>query len=203
MRDLALFYKRATEMLASVASEGSTAAGPEEALMLVTEAARTILADRSRAAETGNLKDGEKDQYACGMFFILPDGDKQMLLAPQNYGPEQNYMVIATDIGHPAWVIANRKPLILKNTDEHGSFVKILKTFRGGSVVYAPIEWNGEFLGQVICAAQARNVMDDPDLEVLVALANMAAALWVAHEGPQKLRSIYDSHHLNEPLRPD
>jgi hypothetical protein len=201
MRDLASFYKRATETLAYVASEGSKAAGSEEALTLVTEAARTILGDRSRAAETGNLKDGEKDQYACGMFFVLPGGEKQMLLAPQNYGPEQNHMVIGTDIGHPGWVIANRKPLILKNTDDHGSFVKILKTFRGGSVVYAPIEWNGEFFGQIICAAQARNVMDDQDLDVLGALANLAAALWVAHEGPQQLRSIYDSHHPDEPLR--
>lgn len=201
MRDLASFYKRATETLAYVASTGSKVAGPEEALMLVTEAARTILGDRSRAVETGNLKDGEQDQYACGMFFLLPGGDKQMLLAPQNYGPEQNYMVINTDVGHPGWVIANQQPLILKNTDEHGSFVKILKTFRGGSVVYAPIVWNGEFLGQVICAAQARNVMEDPDLDVLVALANLAAALWVAHEGPQKLRSIYDAQHSNKPLR--
>lgn len=195
MRDLASFYMRATEKLATVASDGSKAAGPEEALALVTAAASSILGDRSRATVAGNLKDGEKDQYACGMFFILPGGDRQMLLAPQNYGPEQNHMVIATDIGHPGWVIANRKPLILKNTDDHGSFVKILKTFRGGSVVYAPIEWNGEFLGQIICAGQARNVMDDPDLEVLVALANLAAALWVAHEGPKKLPSIFETHH--------
>lgn len=195
MRDLASFYMRATEKLATVASEGSKAAGPEEALALVTAAAHAILGDRSRATEAGNLKEGEKDQYACGMFFILPGGDRQILLAPQNYGPEQNHMVIATDVGHPGWVIANRKPLILKNTDDHGSFVKILKTFRGGSVVYAPIEWNGEFLGQIICAGQARNVMDDPDLKVLVALANLAATLWVAHEGPQKLPAIFETHH--------
>ncbi|THV12664.1 GAF domain-containing protein [Rhizobium rhizophilum] len=193
MRDLASFYQRATETLATVASEGSKAAGPEEALTIVTAAAHTILGDHLRAAETANLKDGELDQYACGMFFILPGGNKQVLLAPQNYGPEQNHMVIGTDIGHPGWVVANRKPLILKNTDDHVSFVKILKTFRGGSVVYAPIEWNGEFLGQIICAGQARNVMDDPDLEVLVALANLAAALWVAHQGPTKLSSIYET----------
>lgn len=195
MRDLASFYRQATETLAAVAAEGSKVAGPEEALALVTSAAHKILGDRSRALVSGNLKSGEIDQYACGTFFILPGDEKQMLLAPQNYGPDQGYMVIGTDIGHPGWVIANRKPLILKNTDEHGSFVKILKTFRGGSVVYAPIEWNGVLLGQIICAAQARNVMDDPDLEVLVALANLAAALWLAHRGPEKLQAIHDSHH--------
>lgn len=195
MRDLAIFYRQATETLATVAADGSKVAGPEDALALVTAAAHNILGDRNRAIETGNLKAEEKDQYACGMFFILPGGDKQMLLAPQNYGPDQGYMVIGTDIGHPGWIIANRKPLILKNTDDHGSFVKILQTFRGGSVVYAPIEWNGVFLGQIICAGQARNVMDDPDLEVLVALANLSASLWVAHKGPEMLQEMHDSHH--------
>lgn len=195
MRDLASFYSHATETLATIAADGSKVAGPEEALALVTGAAHKILGNRNRASETGNLKLGEKDQYACGMFFILPGGEKQILLAPQNYGPDQRYMVIGTDIGHPGWVIAKRKPLILKNTDDHGSFVKILKTFRGGSVVYAPIEWNGVLLGQIICAAQARNVMDDHDLDVLVALANLAASLWLAHRGPEMLQGIHDSHH--------
>lgn len=195
MRDLASFYRQATKTLAKVASEGAKAAGPEEALALVTAAAQNILGNRNLATETGNLKAEEKDQYACGMFFILPDGERQILLAPQNYGLEQEYMVIETNIGHPGWVIANRKPLILKNTDDHGSFIKILQTFRGGSVVYAPIEWNGMFLGQIICAAQARNVMDDPDLEVLCALANLAASLWVAHKGPEMLQKIHDTHH--------
>jgi hypothetical protein len=195
MRDLTFFYRKATETLAAVAAEGSKVTGPEEALALVTAAARNILGDRDRAAETGNLKNKEKDLYACGMFFLLPGGERQMLLAPENYGPEQGYMVIGTDIGHPGWVITNRKPLILKNTDDHNSFVKIIQTFKAGSVVYAPIEWNGVFLGQIICASQGRNVMDDPDLAVLIALANLAASLWVAHKGPQMLQEIHDNHH--------
>jgi hypothetical protein len=194
MRDLASFYRQATETLAAVAAKGSEVAGPEQAMALVTAAAHTILGDHFRAAEPGNLQAEEKDQYACGMFFILPGGESQMLLAPQNYGPEQEYMVIATNIGHPGWVIANRKPLLLENTDDHGSFVKILKTFRAGSVVYAPIEWNGVLLGQIICAGQARTVMGDPDLKVLVALANLAASLWLAHSGPAMLQGIHDRH---------
>ena len=106
-----------------------------------------------------------------------------MLLAPQNYGPDQRHMVIATDIGHPGWVIANRKPLLLENTDDHGSFVKILQTFRAGSAIYAPIVWNHEFLGQMICASQARNTFSVDDLAVHVALGQIAAAMWMAKGG--------------------
>lgn len=190
MRDLQEFYARSVALLARVAEEGSKAAGPEEALSVVTRAAFENLGYREAALEPSNLKEGEKDQYACGTFFVLPGGEKQILLAPQNYGPTQNYMVIGTDLGHPGWMVKNRKPLILPNTDEHKSFVKILETFRGGSVVYAPIQWQGQFLGQMICAGQARNVMQDADLEVLVALCNLAASLWVGHGGLEALEKI-------------
>jgi hypothetical protein len=129
-------------------------AGPEQAIALVTAAAHTILGDRDRAAETGNLMTEEKDQYACGMFFIMPGGESQILLAQQNCGPEQEYMVIATNIGHPGWVIANRKHLLLENTDDHGSFVKILKTFRLGLSCMRPLNETGLCLAR--SSARAR-----------------------------------------------
>jgi hypothetical protein len=183
VRNLELFYKHSLELVANCAEKGSQCSSAEEALSIITRACSDNLGDRKIALVPGNLKEGEKDQYACGTFFILPDRSKQILLAPQNYGADQNHMIIGTDIGHPGWVIKNRKPLLLRNTDEHESFVKILKTFRAGSVVYAPIEWKDNIIGQIICAGQARNVMDQPDLELLITLSNLAAALWVAHGG--------------------
>jgi hypothetical protein len=183
VRNLESFYKNSLELVANCAEKGAQCSSAEEALSIITRACLENLGDRKISSVPGNLKEGEKDQYACGSFFILPDNSKQILLAPQNYGPDQNYMVIGTDIGHPGWVVKNRKSLLLRNTDEHESFVKILKTFRAGSVVYAPIVWKGNILGQIICAGQARNVMDQPDLELLITLSNLAAALWVAHGG--------------------
>jgi hypothetical protein len=182
-RDLEAFYQSGIHLLANCAEEGSKAAGAEESLSVITRACMSTLGYRDLPVEEKSLREGEIDQYACGAFFVFPGGDKQILLSPQNYGPDQHYMVIGTDIGHPGWVVKNRQSLLLRNTDEHQSFVRILKTFRGGSVVYSPIEWNGRFLGQIICAAQARNVMDTPDLNLLVSLSGLAGALWVAHGG--------------------
>ena len=50
-----------------------------------------------------------------------------MLIAPQNYARDQKYMLLNTNIGHPGWVIKNKRKLILTNTDKHKSFVRILK----------------------------------------------------------------------------
>ena len=65
----------------------------------------------------------------------------------------------------------NKKRLILPNTDTHKSFVKILKTFRAGSAIYAPIITSDKFIGQIICASQARNVMEEIDLSTLCAVS--------------------------------
>jgi hypothetical protein len=193
-RNLQAFYEKGVVLLAETAASGAKAGSAEEALSIVTRACMDHLGHRELAKEPGNLKEGEKDQYACGSFFLLPGASKQILLAPHNYGPEQHYMVIGTDIGHPGWIIKNRTSLLLRNTDEHQSFVKILKTFRAGSVVYAPIEWKGNFLGQIICAGQARNVMDTADLNLLVSLANLAGALWMAHDGPSEIKRLAEKY---------
>jgi hypothetical protein len=53
-----------------------------------------------------------------------------------------------------------------------------------GSAVLSPMIWQGQFLGQLFMAAQARHTFDDPDLEVLVAFSRLATAVWVALNGP-------------------
>ncbi len=99
--------------------------------------------------------------------------------------------MVPIDGGHPGWVYAHRSKLILKNTDEHREFRQYLKTSRMGSSIFAPLFWQGEFLGQIVMAAQARYTMRDEDLDAIVACSRIAAGVWVAHGGPAWLAANY------------
>jgi len=186
----AAFTGSAIDALAYAAAEGSKAPDAEAALLCVTRTLTQVLGDRSAHLKSGNLKEGEIQQFACGSFFVTPDGRENLLIAPVNYHAEQVHMRIDSSLGHPGWVVEHKKSLLLTNTDHEPSFVKILRTFKAGSVVYAPIMWNGALLGQIICAAQARNTMSEADLAIHVAFCNLAAALWMAHDGPAYLRRL-------------
>jgi signal transduction protein with GAF and PtsI domain len=60
-----------------------------------------------------------------------------------------------------------------------------------GSTIFTPLIWQGQFIGQLIVAAQARNTMRDEDLQALVVVARLAASVWVAHGGPEWLAANY------------
>jgi signal transduction protein with GAF and PtsI domain len=79
---------------------------------------------------------------------------------------------------------------MLADTSHHESFVKILQTFRAGSAMQVPMLWQGEYLGVLICANAARGAFAEIDFRALHAFANLAAALWMAHDGPGWLRSL-------------
>ena len=100
-------------------------------------------------------------------------------------------MLLNTNIGHPGWVIKNKEKLILTNTDKHKSFVRILKTFRAGSAIYAPIISKNKFIGQIICASQARNVMEEIDLSTLCILSKLASCYWTKLKGKLEIRKLY------------
>ena len=193
MRDLAALRHEALRALSRAGVEASAASGPEQALWAITRTLPEVLGDRDAHLQPGNLKEGEKQQCASGCFMVMPDRQTNILVAPVNFGPQQHYMRIAHDLGHPGHVIKTKQPMLLANTDEHRSFVKILETFRAGSPVFAPIMWQGEALGVLICAAQARHTMGEPDLEVLVAFSHLAAAQWIAHRGPEWLGKEFGS----------
>ena len=53
-----------------------------------------------------------------------------------------------------------------------------------GATLYAPMLWEGAFVGQLIAAAQARNTFRPPDLERMKALAALAVGVYIAKEGP-------------------
>ncbi len=170
--------------------DAAAAPDAQAAIYILNKALSENLGDRQAHLQQGNLKEGETQQFACGAFFLSEDGKENVLIGPVNYHPDQKNMRIDATLGHPGWIVANQKPLILTNTDNEPSFVKILRTFRAGSVVYAPIFWGGKFLGQIICACQARNVMSQVDLDKLEAVCRMAGMVWAAHNGPAYLRDL-------------
>ena len=190
MRDIAAFHHEAIRALRQAGAEANAAAGPEEAIRVITETLPRVLGDRESHLQSGNLKEGEKQQFACGCFVVTPDGKFNLLVAPVNFGPAQRHMKIDITLGHPGSVVKNKQPLLLANTDTHKSFVKILETFRAGSAVFAPLIWGRDAVGVIICASQARNTFSEADLEVHVAFSHLAAALWMAHRGPVYLDKL-------------
>jgi len=190
MRDIAGFHQEAIRAMARAGAEASAATGPEEALWAITRALPGLLGDRESHLQLGNLKDGEKQQFACCCFVVTPDRRSNFLVAPVNFGPTQRHMKIDIGLGHPGHVVTTMRPMLLANTDTHKSFVKILETFRAGSAVFAPLMWRGDALGVIACASQARNTFSEPDLEVHVAFSHLAAAQWTAHQGPEYLRKV-------------
>ncbi len=167
------------------------APGPEEAIRALVRAYFDRLGDREVHLRIGALKPDERQYFVAGAFMVTPDKRYHMLVGNVNFPPEQQRLMVPIDGGHPGWVYAHRSKLILKNTDEHGEFRQYLKTSRMGSTIFAPLIWKGEFMGQIVMAAQARRTMRDEDLEVLVACSRVAAGAWVAHGGPAWLAANY------------
>lgn len=190
MRDLTAFGHQVIANLAHAGAAANAAVGPEEALWAITETLPQLLGDREAHLVPGNLKQGERQQFACCCFLVTPDRRSMLLAAPVNFGSRQRHTKIDIGLGHPGHVLVTEQPMLLTNTDEHRSFVKILETFRAGSAVFAPLMWKSEALGVIVCAAQARNTMGEPDLEVHVAFSHLAAVQWVAHGGAEHLRRL-------------
>ena len=190
MRDIAALHRKALRELSSAGAQASAASDPEEALWVITRTLPRLLGDREAHRQPGNLREGEKQQFACCCFVVTPDRKFNLLVAPVNFAPNQRHMKIDIALGHPGTVVKSRQPMLLANTDAHKSFVKILETFRAGSAVFAPLLWQRETLGVIVCASQARNVFDADDLALHVAFSHLAAAQWMAHDGPAYLGKL-------------
>ena len=167
------------------------AKGPEEAIRALVRAYYDMLGDRDAHLRPGSLKPGEHQYFVAGAFIVTPDKRYHMLVGNVNFPPDQERLMVPIDGGHPGWVYAHQRKLILKNTDEHGEFRQYLKSSRMGSTIFAPLFWRGGFLGQIVMAAQARYTMRDEDLEVLMACSRVAAGVWVAQGGPAWLAANY------------
>jgi len=176
--------------IAAVGREANQAADAEAAIHAVTRRA-SELGDPGAHARPGSLDPGQKQFFVSGGFLITPDRDFLMLVGNTGFPAEQRRLMVPIDGGNPGWVVRNRRSLVLPNTDDDRSFRQYLKTSRMGSALYAPLLWQGEILGLILVAAQARNTFSADDLAVLDGLAPLAAASWVALGGPAWLASTY------------
>ena len=61
----------------------------------------------------------------------------------------------------------------------------MLKTVRMGSALFGPMVWRGQMLGQIITAAQARHTYGPIALDIFMGFARVAAAVSMAHGGPE------------------
>jgi GAF domain-containing protein len=171
---------------ARIAAEGAAAHGPEEALYAITRAIPALLGDPSAALRPNAFRETPPPVIgaAAVAFMVTADRQHHMITAPVNFAPEQYHELVDIRLGHPGEVAKTRQPMLLRDTALHASFVKILQTFRAGSSMFAPILWQGEYLGVLICANAARNSFGEADLIAHRGFAALAAALWVAQGGP-------------------
>lgn len=180
-----------TQGLGAAAQAACAARDPEEALGHLVRAWVGALGDRQAYLRPGSLREGERQSFIGGCFMVTPDHGWHLLVAGEGFPQEQRRLMIPIDAGHPGRVRASGEPMLLANTDEHGDFRQYLKSSRMGSSIYAPLHWEGQFIGQIVMAAQARWTLRASDLAVLIALAPLAAALWIAKGGPKWLERHY------------
>jgi GAF domain-containing protein len=176
-----------------IAATGKAAAEADSAESAIETIVRRAseLGDPVAHQKPGALDPGQKQFFVSGGFLITPDRKYLMLVGNTGFPAEQKRLMVPIDGGNPGWVVANRQSLVLPNTDDDRSFRQYLKTSRMGSALYSPLLWQGEILGLILVAAQARNTLGPADLAILDALAPLAAASWVALGGPQWLDSNY------------
>jgi hypothetical protein len=185
-----IVFQEALVALGRAARAACAAGGPEEALREVTTICPVVLGDKEAHRRPDALRPGERQFTVSGVFLLTPDQRFNLLVAEVGFPPEQHRLRIDVDLGHPGWVVRHRNPLLLANTDLDPEFKQILKTARMGSAVYAPMTWRGTLLGQLVLASQARNTYRQIDLDVLIAYAEVATALWIAHDGPAFLQRL-------------
>jgi len=184
MRDLNGQRENVLLALKRVLQEAAGAGDAEEALWTVTRTLPSLFGNRS-----GDHRSGQPTSAAAA-FMATPDRLHHLITAPVNFRPEQYHELVAIDLGHPGIVARTRRPIFLADTGHHESFVKILQTFRAGSAMQLPMLWKGEYLGVLVCANAARGAFEELDFEAMEAFAALAAAVWLAHDGPAWLCSI-------------
>lgn len=178
------FHRNVTLALARTAEDAAIASNPEDALWLITRMLPSLMGDPAAVTTPGNLPEGTEPGRAAAAFMKTPDGQYHLVTAPVNFQPEQYHQRIPLELGHPGHVAQTKRSLLLRDTSHHDSFVKILQTFRAGSAIQVPLLWQKDYLGVIICASSVRNSFSETDLEACRAFAGLAAALWMAHDGP-------------------
>jgi len=189
-RDIHALRAEALARLAEATQAANSAPDVESALRDLTAATQEVLGDKEAHLRPGGLRVGERQFTNAGIFLIIPDRQHHLLVAEHGFPPEQHRLRIPFDLGHPGWVAQHQRPLVLTNTDEVPDFRQILKTARMGSALFGPMFWQGQMLGQLLTAAQARHTYGPIDLDLFMGFAHVAAAVYMAHGGPAWLRTL-------------
>ena len=170
---------------------GRQADDVEGALNALASVAHATLGDRSAAGRPGALLEGERDYRVAGCFMITPDWQYNMLVGNVGFPAEQRRLMIPIAWNHPGWVVENEQPLLLENTDDHGTFRQFLSSSRMGSSIYAPMVTSEGMVGQIVAAAQARWTYTREDLDRLIVLGRIGAQIWRARFGANWLAADY------------
>jgi GAF domain-containing protein len=189
-RDIDALRAEALATLAEATQAANSAPDVESALEHLTAATQEVLGDQEAHLRPGGLRAGERQFVVSGIFLITADRQHNLLVAEHGFPPEQHRLRIPLDFGPPGWVVQHQCPRIIANTDEAPDFRQILKTSHMGSTLYGPMFWRGQMLGQVLTAAQARNTYSPIDLDLFMGFAHVAAAVYMAHGGPEWLRTL-------------
>jgi hypothetical protein len=189
-RDVHALRAQALARLAEATRAANDAPDVESALRHLTAATQEVLGDKEAHLRPGGLRAGERQFTNSGIFLIPPDCQFNFLVAEHGFPPEQHRLRIPIDLGHPGQVVHDQRPLVLANTDESPDFRQILTTARMGSAVFGPMVWRGQMLGQILTAAQARHTYSVIDLDIFMGFAHMAAAVYIAHGGPEWLWTL-------------
>jgi len=189
-RDVHALRAEALARLAEVMQAANDAPDVESALSYLTAATREVLGDKEAHLRPGGLRAGERQFVVSCIFLITADRQHNLLVAEHGFPPEQRRLRIPLDFGPPGWVVQHQRPRIIANTDEAPDFRQILKTSHMGSTLYGPMFWRGQMLGQVLTAAQARHTYSALDLDIFMGFAHVAAAVYMAHGGPEWLRTL-------------
>ena len=189
-RDVHALWALALARLAEATRAANASPDVESALRHLTAGTQEVLGDKEAHLRPGGLRAGERQFTNSGIFLITPDRQYNLLVAEQGFPPEQYRLRIPIDLGHPGQVVHKQRPVVLANTDESPDFRQILTTARMGSAMFGPMVWRGQMLGQILTAAQARHTYSALDLDIFMGFAHVAAAVYIAHGGPEWLRTL-------------
>jgi hypothetical protein len=189
-RDIHALRAEALATLAEATRAANSAPDVESALRYLTAATQQVLGDKEAHLRPAGLRAGERQFVVSGIFLLTPPRQHHLLVAEHGFPPEQHRLRIPLDLGHPGWGAQHQRPLVLANTDEAPDFRQILKTAHMGSALFGPMAWRGQMLGQILTAAQARHTYGPIDLDIFMGFAHVAAAVYVAHGGPEWLRTL-------------
>ena len=189
-RDVHALWALALARLAEATRAANASPDVESALRHLTAGTQEVLGDKEAHLRPGGLRAGERQFTNSGIFLITPDRQLNLLVAEHGFPPEQHRLCIPIDLGHPGQVVHKQRPVVLANTDESPDFRQILKTARMGSAMFGPMVWRGQMVGQILTAAQARHTYSALDLDIFMGFAHVAAAVYIAHSGPEWLRTL-------------